>query len=143
MKKLLAAICAMLFLNVSFAEESVYSNMTDDDLLMNLVQIQDEMAHRELNAERIVSGIYVVGTDIRSGRWEFTTIDNETGSRILFKVYESVEAMKTDQFDSVYFYLEDAGGSWLIRLEDGMIFELDTEKAGCLIRSAEDSGFVP
>lgn len=143
MRKLLAAICAMLFLNVSFAEESVYSNMTDDDLLMNLVQIQDEMAHRELNAERIVSGIYVVGTDIRSGRWEFTTIDNETGSRILFKVYESVEAMKTDQFDSVYFYLEDAGGSWSIRLEDGMIFELDTEKAGCLIRSAEDSGFVP
>ena len=90
MKRLVSVTVILLMLcGVAFASVVDFATMSTDDLILLRQQISDEIKKRTNDADSILpKGVYVVGKDIKAGRYVLTMLPYEYGTVLIIETEE-------------------------------------------------------
>ena len=146
MKKVLIIMCAaILFLTPAFAEDYDFSEKKLDELIMLRSRIDEEITTRiGTNNSMIYMGSYLVGTDIKAGRYLITcTKENENATNgMVIVVFRSDEAYEAN-YPTSYVYGDyrdnadvfigiDEGESALLSIQDGDHLVINWGQGTCI-----------
>lgn len=125
MKKILAVLLALLLLSTPVLAEEVDVGSMDLAALLRLHEQLDNIIQEkldcELDANCLYQGIYVVGEDIKAGRYLLTMT---TKTYFMCHLYEDM--MHKEAHDGGQHEVLTAVGDTLqLILEDGMVFVID------------------
>lgn len=110
MKKLVLLCCCILLTFSCFAEAINLDSMTDEELFRLKDLVVSEINRRGLLNDWIYPGNYIVGTDIKPGKYILTGISSKTAN---YKIIE----VDTDEW--LHVLSINYGEQWLIELEEG------------------------
>jgi len=151
MKRLLVALVLVaMMMSTALAEVIDLAAMSTDDLIQLRQQITDEINTRAADPsdERLVpEGIYVVGKDIKAGKYVLKHYSDLFFSSFVV-VFENLEAYQTKKLDRaaadegliVYQNQLRKGGSVYISIEDGQALLID---GGALLLVSENPSWAP
>lgn len=115
MKRLLLLILVLtLAVSNALAADIDLSAMTEEELIELRAQIDELLGD---SGDMIYEGTYVVGTDIKAGRYQLTCLASS------LKVYAAVHLFDGNDQDLAYYNVY-IGHSVYLNLEEGMSFEL-------------------
>ena len=131
MKRLLSLFLLLtILLSTAFAE-SVFSNMTDEELIQAQQDLNEEIMKRGLLKKvKIPSGVYEVGVDIPAGKYVLSAADKVS-------IYGDLPTIHV--FDSKYGYLNRNDAS--IRKYHRLLCETVQEKSSCMV-TLEDGYYL-
>lgn len=111
------AICCAVPTFATSAEPDLKS-YSDEDLQKLYTDVKTELTSRNLTTgDSIGSGVYIIGTDIKVGRYKFTS-DND-GSCVLYASKDDYDSRDKQSTSYV-----NQGESTDLNLTDGMVIEL-------------------
>lgn len=129
---------SILLTSAAFAEEIDYSSLSDDELLDIMFEVSAEITTRGIDVTEIANGRYIVGVDIRSGKWEITNSADRGFGLLYVKIYNNV-----DDNEWASNYTVEGKDTCYISLEEGMVLELASiGSPKCYIKEVENS-FAP
>lgn len=135
MKRILAVVLGICVLAsiVAFAEGIDFSSMSDGELFELRQAVEDELGNRGLwEGDPIASGRYVVGKDIKAGRFIIRCASISSAEFLEVVVYTEDDELIT------YDFLE-VGESVSVRLEEGDYLTIDCGDALISMDDAEYS----
>lgn len=125
MKRLLLLILVLtLAVSNALAAEIDLSAMTEEELIELRVQIDELLGD---SGDMIYEGTYVVGTDIKAGRYQLTCSKTGAMHYVIARIFESTNMGQEIERHDVYL-----GNSIYLNLEDGMTFVL--KQGACTIQ---------
>lgn len=141
MKKLLAVLVALFMLvPVALAEEIDLTKMTTEELEKLQQNIVLELISRGVSTDNVIlKGLYVVGKDIKAGKYQITALDENPGQRVfLFPSEESLKAaMETKVLPKEAVEYNPYNSAVYITFEDGAAFVV--EGSSMMIKEAKPS----
>ena len=93
----------MSFVSTAFASEISLTTLSDDELILLHNKIEAEISAREIDTtSQIFEGVYVVGKDIKAGRYLLTVVETSYSlNAVTFETEETYSAyFKTKRFTS-------------------------------------------
>lgn len=141
MKRFIALVLTMLLLSVSAIAEEVDISGMDLAALLTLHERLDSSIQEQfdclLDNNNIYQGVYVVGDDIKSGRYLLTSLDD---TYFMCHLYAD-RAHKEDHDGGQHETLLSIGDTLSIKFEDGMVFVVDQGVAS--VKSIDDPVWAP
>ena len=126
MRKILISVLVIILMatTMAYAETIDLQSMTTDELLTLRNQINDILNERMMtNTSSIYSGMYIVGTDIKAGRYvfEFGKLAEMESTGVVM-IFENYEAYKNRNY-IIADYIR-LGVEYQVALEEGMVLEI-------------------
>lgn len=141
MKKFISMVLALLCLALpAMAEEMDLNNMSLADLLKLHEQLDTAIQEQfdcVLDSDGIYQGVYVVGTDIKAGRYLLTSVSK---TYFMCHLYEDMEH-KTAHDGGQHETITGIGDTLQLKMEDGMVLVVDQGAAS--VKLVPEANWAP
>lgn len=132
MKKmfLLLLVLALLWIPTGMCETEVYSEMTDEELILEVSKLQDELSSRGTSQE-IIGGVYKAGTDIAPGKYVIKELSNggEKSDTAWWVLIYSDESQINSFYTSDLTLKLASSGSVSVSLSEGQFLKIEIADA--------------